>query len=220
MNYIERANKLFSIDLSDRCLCRFFPREENETFSYLENMESRHRTYWDLNHKVKIYTAEYGKNLYDNMEQLRKAGAPYLNKYWLDAVNDGDDFYFYYRMVPGKDMLFDLIDNFSIDRAVELIRKAHDNIEKNMISETETGFIMAHDYKLFNVIDYKGDVMCFDYDRFSTVDSPLPLYEEFWHKLEVDDLGAATLNISLDTQQQILKELQDERNDRISKILV
>jgi hypothetical protein len=218
MNYIERANELFGIELSDQCLFRFFPDGENASFAHLETMESRHRTYWDLTHKVKIYTASYGRELCRNMQTLKNNGAPYLNKYWIDFAEDGNEFFFHYHMVPGKDMLFDLIDDFSVDRAVLFIRAAYDNIENNMMATIGDKFLIAHDYKLFNIIEYGGDVMCFDYDRFSLVDSPLMLYEEFWHKVAIDDLGAATLNIAPDVQKQILDVFQDERNDRISKL--
>ncbi len=211
MNYIERINELFDLHFGDQTMKRFFPAEESDAFSHLESMESRHQTYWDLNFKVKIYSNEYGQQHIENLLKFKNSGAPYLNKYWLASHCDDDAYYFLFSMVPGKDMLFELIDDFSIDRACHFIRVALESIETNMLASDEYGYLMAHDYKLFNTIHYQDQAICFDYDVISRIDTVEPLYREFWHKLEVDDLAAPTLGIAPEVQKQILDEFQNER---------
>jgi hypothetical protein len=219
MTEIDTINKLFNVDLAADCQYRQFPQGESSEFLYLEGMESQHRTYWNDEIKVKVYEEEYGNHLDNCISDFkyyaRPNGAEYL-KYYLCGMRlqDGQAF-FLFDMVKGQDLLFDLVDNFSVDRAVDHIVDAYHAMEHNAICQLpDDKYLVAHDYKLFNIIKDAGACLMFDYDRFSIVDDLNMFVREFWRNVEVDDLGAAVLGLDKETQQEILKK----SHERISNL--
>jgi hypothetical protein len=211
---IDVINELFNTTFDSNSQYRQFPNGEVAQFDNLNGMESQHHTYWDDTYKVKAYTELYGQHLFQTMMTFKNAGNIYLNDIWIDTKTKNGHMYFQFKMIPGSDLLFSLINNFSIDFAVDSIVAAYQAIESNAACQIGNKYIIAHDYKLFNAINYNGNIVCFDYDRFSTVENLSSLYSEFWHKVEVDDLGAIALCIDASIQQQILKS----SHERISKL--
>jgi hypothetical protein len=202
------GQELFGIELDINYHCRSFPDGEADIFSSLQTMPSRHKTYWDTNYKIKVYSKAYGNEIFEYMSAMKRYGVRYLNQYWIDSRQTNDNYYFLFGMVPGIDMLFKLINNFSVKYAIESISTAFDNIEQNVLMPYGDGYLMSHDYKLFNVINYNG-VICFDYDRFSIINNKKQLYAEFWKKVITDDLTAIDLQINNDERVEIIEYFKD-----------
>lgn len=211
---IDNINQLFDLDFDYNSQFRYFPLDENEEFLSLSTMPSRHKTYWNKYFKVKIYTLEYGHKLNEFMECFKENGNYYLQNYWIEYAVLDDQAYFAFRMVDGKDLLFSLIDDYSKERAQDLISRTYEVLEDNMCVKLPDGkYLVAHDYKLFNVIDVDGRIICFDYDRFSVVDDKTILHKEYWHKVAKDDIGAESLGIPLDEQKRVMEIFNEAESE-------
>lgn len=199
------AKKIFNLTHNDWNF-RFFPHSVEKDFSHLSSMREQHKTFWNNEYKIKIYSKDYGRELFEYISIFKYFGNEYLNKYFLKYHEENNKSFFLYKIVQGEILLDILHKNTDVNNAINLIEKLQSSLTDNMLINIGEYSIIAHDYKMFNVIDVDRKLICFDYDRFSKVNTSIAenlLIEEFWEKLINDDFDSPILNYNKSDLEQI-----------------